>query len=151
MRKKWPGIFVILTICFIWGNSLLPASMSREFSNFVRDALNRVLFATPGFEAIEGTALLRKIAHATEFAVLGIAVTLFIKRCQKRPISAVLLCGVLVALIDETIQIFAAGRGSQIRDVWIDILGFLLGSTICLGIFYIKNKLEQGKAARPYH
>lgn len=151
MKKRWSGIFVILTICFIWGNSLMPASMSREFSNFVRDTLNRVLFAAPGSGVIEGTTLLRKIAHATEFAVLGIAVNLFAIKCCKRPISAVLLCGVVVALIDETIQIFVAGRGSQIRDVWIDILGFLLGSAICLSIVYIKNKLEQRRMARPYH
>ena len=34
-----------------------------------------------------------------------------------------------VAFIDETIQIFS-GRGPQIRDVWVDLLGASIGLLI---------------------
>ena len=149
MKRRWSGVFVILIICFIWGNSLMPARISKEFSNFVRDILNAVFFSAHDSAGIKGTAVLRKIAHATEFAALGVAAALFVKRHWKRQIVTLLLWGVMVALVDETIQIFVAGRGSQVRDVWIDFSGFLLGCAICLGISYIKNRLRQKKAAAP--
>ena len=45
--------------------------------------------------------------------------------------GAVFLCGAAAALLDETIQLFAADRAGQIQDVWIDLGGFCTGVLIC--------------------
>lgn len=38
------------------------------------------------------------------------------------------MIGVLTALCDETIQLFAAGRSGRIQDVWLDIAGVSAGA-----------------------
>ncbi len=43
-----------------------------------------------------------------------------------------MLGGVLTALTDETIQIFSAGRSSQVTDVWLDFAGVLAGILVGL-------------------
>ena len=47
------------------------------------------------------------------------------------------LLGMLIGLIDETIQIFSE-RGSQIKDIWFDIIGTFIGA----GIIGILNLLR---------
>lgn len=43
-----------------------------------------------------------------------------------------LFSGLLVALTDETIQLFVPGRSGQVTDVWLDFLGILAGSVMYL-------------------
>ena len=72
---------------------------------------------------------IRKLAHATEFAALGVLTSAYAEvRGKKlhRSWPSIMLSGVLTALLDETIQIFN-GRTSAVRDVWIDSGGFALG------------------------
>ncbi len=74
--------------------------------------------------------LVRKMAHATEYSWLAMAV--FVRMClDKKKIRRykVLHMCFFVAFIDETIQIFS-GRGPQIRDVWVDLLGASIGLLI---------------------
>ena len=67
---------LILNLCFIWGNSLLPGELSGAFSNWVKDILAALL---PGDgESVGGGGLLRKLAHFTEFACLGAFLTRFL-------------------------------------------------------------------------
>lgn len=114
---------VILILLIIWGNSLLPASVSSEISGW----LARFLAGLPITTDIgAGEGLLRKLAHVLEFAALGVVLTLIRDRLNK-PWSLLLLCGVAVALIDETIQLFSPGRAGLVADVWIDMGGFCLG------------------------
>ena len=71
--------------------------------------------------------LVRKLAHFTEFAVLGLlAGMLFGGRC--RHLLAGLLFSAITALCDETIQLFAAGRSGRIQDVRLDIAGVSAGA-----------------------
>ena len=127
---------MILTLAFIWGNSLMPASISGAFSGFVKDLLSRFLRVV---EETEGDGVLRKIAHMTEFAALGTELCLvgFIHRWPK---SQVILCGLGVSLVDETIQLFVAGRNGAIRDVWIDMGGFFAGFVLCALVLQRKKK-----------
>lgn len=66
--------------------------------------------------------IVRKCAHMFEFFLLAVWVTLLLK--NKYP--TILLCGIITALLDETIQLYS-GRSSRVADVWIDTLGFILG------------------------
>ena len=130
-RWVWP-LAVGLTLCFIWGNSLLPASVSGAISQWVKELLNRLLWFLSGGPTMSGDGVLRKLAHASEFALLGAELTLWRgKTAEKLP--QVLLGGILAALTDETIQLFVAGRSGQVRDVWIDTLGVVIGcGAVCL-------------------
>lgn len=131
MRKKYLRFLYILlgcTLLFIWGNSLMPASVSGRISGFVKELLSLIF----GFvEDTEGDGLLRKLAHGLEFAALG-AELLLLGREKKWPRSQVILSGFLVSLLDETIQLFVEGRNGAIRDVWIDMGGFFFGCLICI-------------------
>lgn len=127
----------ILTLAFIWGNSLMPGTVSDAFSQRVGEVLSRIFGGVMDQE--EGHGVLRKLAHGTEYLVLGVELSLLL-RLWKKHWSQLLLCGVGAALIDETIQLFVEGRSGAIRDVWIDLGGFCTGCLICVGILALRNR-----------
>ena len=115
---------LILNLCFIWGNSLLPGEISGAFSDWVKSLLE-ALFPGDGSQA-PGGGLLRKLAHFTEFAGLGIWL-LWLFSMVKKPRILAFFCGTLAACIDETIQMFVPDRGPSLKDVAIDACGVLTG------------------------
>lgn len=76
--------------------------------------------------------LLRKCAHMTEYAILGILIDIqmhcyqLFQKERKYVIAAVILV-MLYACTDEFHQLFVAGRSGQFRDVMIDTCGGLIG------------------------
>ena len=120
--SKW---LIVLILCFIWGNSLLPGSVSGAISDAVKALLAFLLPGeVPGVTT--GGGLLRKIAHFAEFAALGWCLTWRFGMLEKRKSNA-LAFGVLAACVDETIQLFVPDRGPAIRDVLIDTCGVAAG------------------------
>lgn len=82
-----------------------------------------------------GTLLVRKVAHLTEYMVLGLIVSLVLKpyRQKKRAVWLfTLLTGPIVSVCDEFIvqQFISHGRTPSPFDVCVDSLGFLLGTAI---------------------
>ena len=73
--------------------------------------------------------LLRKLAHAAEFAVLGV---LFL-RAVERPALAFLLASAY-AVSDEIHQIFVPGRLGSPLDVLIDVAGVAVGIALALRV-----------------
>ena len=130
-RKRIILCSILLTalLAFIWGNSLLPGEESGDLSGFV----GRVLGALLPFLDLEsgiGSFILRKFAHFSEFAALGMVLCWLFGMTQSRKWLAFLLplvCGIAAACIDETIQLFSPGRYSSIVDVGIDSAGVLTG------------------------
>ena len=143
MKKKlWICIVLLaVNVLFIWGNSLLPASISGAISGWVRDLLAAVL---PGGTAEPGTGhgLLRKMAHFTEFACLG-GLLYWLFAMLKKPAWLALPCGIFVASVDETIQMFVPDRGPSIWDVYIDTSGVVLGMILLLVGYAIKRRKKQ--------
>ena len=137
-QRFWP-LLIVLTLCFIWGNSLLPASISGAISQWVKELVNQLLWFWKDGSLMSGDGLLRKLAHASEFALLGAELTCWRVKGITR-IQEVLLFGLLAALTDETIQLFVAGRSGQIRDVWIDLLGVLIGCLFVLVFRHLRRK-----------
>ena len=133
-KKRWVWwLLFALNLAFIWGNSMLPGAQSNHISDVFTTALRCLLQwgGTPGGGTIGHgvlSFLVRKAAHMTEFALLGVwSALLFLAPAPRAArLQPVALIGVVVPLIDETIQIFS-GRTSMVRDVWIDIAGFALG------------------------
>ena len=136
-------VLLILNVAFIWGNSLLPAEYSRALSGFVGDILALFLPASGPGEGGEGQHILRKLAHFTEFACLGLLLSWLMYMLYKprwECVALPLLTGILVAAVDETIQFFIPERGPRISDVGIDTLGVLLGIVLINVFISIKQK-----------
>ena len=128
-------VLIILTLALIWGHSLLGREASSEESGFVMELLEPVLEMVVG-EGNVTEFLVRKLAHFTEFFVLGLEVLTFFAYRKSLFSQAFLLAlthGFFAAFLDETIQIFS-GRGPMIQDVWLDVSGFAVGASLMLGI-----------------
>lgn len=115
-----------LWLAFIWGNSLLPGDESGAIS----DNVGRILALIFGPWVEQATFLIRKLAHFSEFAILGFLLSWNGKLRQVKSMSFPVLLGLLAAMTDETIQRFVPGRGSMVTDVWIDFSGVLVGSFV---------------------
>lgn len=129
IRKAAAVVFLLFWVAFIWHNSMEGAGMSGIRSIRITNAVNGLLW--------EGMAVtehaVRKLAHFLEYAVEGI-LTVFLfwafKISVRKDVYAGMLLGVMTALIDETIQLFSAGRDGAVGDVWIDLGGFVLGFSL---------------------
>lgn len=142
-NKRLCVLLLVCNVVFIWGNSLLPASISGAISQWLH-ALLQSLF--PGGKPSQGDGLLRKLAHVSEFALLGALLSWnFLLRGRKMPrwAGASLVCAWAVACVDETIQRFIPGRGPSVRDVLIDTAGALLGIGMFLGIKMLLQKYRK--------
>ena len=134
MKKRVLTILIVITIAFVWIHSMMPGEVSSDESGFVFEVLAPFLkLILP--DRIVTELLIRKMAHFTEYAVLGIELAFYLKTVYAvnlRNYVYLAYSGATVAFIDETIQIFS-GRGPAIADVWIDIAGLVTGSAIiCL-------------------
>ena len=139
-------LLLILNLAFIWGNSLLPGEESSELSSGVVAWLMEMLdTAVPG-----GEFLVRKIAHFSEFACLGLLLTWLFRLLGQSGIHSCtmpLLCGSLSALVDETIQVLTPDRGPSVIDVWIDTAGVTAGILVLLMVYRLirrKNLKSNG-------
>ena len=137
-RLRLCAVLTVVNLLFIWGNSLLPGSVSGAISGWVRDVL---AFLLPGGAEApdDGHGLLRKIAHITEFACLGALLTWLLAMLRKKLWPA-LIGGCLAAVVDECIQCFVPDRGPSVWDILIDASGVLVGTGILI-IYIAKNKI----------
>lgn len=141
-KIRFWAIMIICNILFIWGNSLLPGSVSGAISKFVSYVVYQVILGQPG-SGEGGHGLLRKVAHFTEFACLGAFLTRFMFLLN-RPRLLALAGAFLVACCDETIQRFVPDRGPSFRDVLIDTSGAVIGMTLLfVGYAYVKRRKKQ--------
>ena len=139
MKKRVLTILIAANLALIWGNSLLPGVSSETVSGGVLAFLGRFL---PMLLTEAGHTFLRKAAHFSEFALLGL---LFggRHRLVKGDTPVHLMgFGLAVACIDETIQIFTPDRASSLIDVWIDTSGFALGLVVIFIGYTIYNKIK---------
>ncbi|MCQ2530237.1 MAG: VanZ family protein [Lachnospiraceae bacterium] len=139
MKKHIPlTILIILTILFIWGQSVLPASTSASESSWVMDLVRPFLelFTGPGNVTAH---LVRKLAHATEYFVLGCEAALWCRwklKGRKRIVKFLILLafGLVVAFIDEGIQFFSPGRSMEFLDMMIDLSGVTVAGLVFMAI-----------------
>lgn len=134
---------LVTNILFIWGNSLLPGSVSGAISQRARDLL-AALFGSGNENPDAGHGLLRKLAHFTEFACLG-ALFAWLFGMLRKPVLFALPCGFLVACMDETIQRFVPNRGPAFMDVLIDTSGALVG----IGLLFLGYTIRKKQVKQP--
>lgn len=137
-RLRLCTALLLCNLAFIWGNSLLPGQVSGALSDCVKEILDNLF--SGGMPSQSGSGLLRKLAHFTEFAALGLLLCWLLGMLQKSPLAAFSLAAA-AACIDETIQIFVPGRGPGIKDVCIDSCGAAAGILLLhFGHTYWKKK-----------
>ena len=137
-RLRLCTALLICNLVFIWGNSLLPGEVSGAFSDWVKAILAK-LFSGDADDS-SGGGLLRKVAHFTEFAALGLCLAWLHGMLQKGKLRP-FLWGVLAASVDETIQRFVPDRGPSVKDVCIDSAGVLTGIILLwIGHDYFKRR-----------
>lgn len=85
--------------------------------------------------------IIRKMAHITEYFILGILVLNFINefKIDKKIVVSILICFIL-ASFDEFHQLFIPDRTGRLLDVFIDMIGASLGILI---LSLIKNHKKQ--------
>ena len=129
MKKRFlfPVIGLLCWIIFIFTRSLQPANLSTMESQWVLDLIQAILPFDVSMHFV------RKAAHFIEFAVLGCLARLAFGTRFQGWLSSFLfavITGVVVALCDETIQLFVSGRTGQIQDIWLDTAGAFMGAVI---------------------
>lgn len=139
-------LLTVGVIIFIFSNSresgIDSSSRSQQLTRFINYALHSVNIPWKVSEH-----MVRKAAHFLEYALLGFFVALtaasFTARKLLRGIIAFPAC-LAVAVIDENIQRFSAGRTPSKIDVLIDFCGSSFGICFALGILiwvlYITRK-----------
>lgn len=148
---KWVWALLAAVLLFIWGNSLLPPSWSWRVSGVVQEAVEQVL----PVEQADGQLgkprgfTVRKLAHMSEFALLGALLALLTCAHSRRDrVALILLLGLLAALLDETIQKFT-GRTSSVLDVWLDFSGVVLGLFLARLLFFLRRRRQDGSSGQP--
>ena len=133
MKKKYKLVLVILWMILIFIMSSFNATESNSQSSII------VNFALTVFN-IKNISLLtlviRKLAHFSEYLVLGLLIYNYFKDCDKKIYSSILIC-FAYAISDEIHQLFVSGRSFQIGDIIIDTIGAIIG---ILMFYLIKNK-----------
>lgn len=135
------SLSLVLTLCFIWGNSLLNINKSSSVSSGLYLKLAPVFNAIFG-EGVITHAIFRKLAHFSEFFILAVEIFLLLISLKRQPLETLvftLLFGLFSAVLDEILQVFS-GRGSSLVDVFIDFSGVVSACLIVFGLFKILSK-----------
>ncbi len=88
--------------------------------------------------------VLRKLAHAVEYAILGALLVRALRRS-----SWALALGVAYAVSDEIHQSFVPGRQGALLDVLIDSVGVVAGTLLASLPRDARRRPERGLAIRP--
>ena len=162
---------MLLSMWVIFGFSAQSAEQSTRTSSRVVDEVIR-LFVPDYSELSESrqteladriTIVVRKMAHALEYAMFGFFLHLhvwawrqWVRRLVRRgkPASRrfrlpwwiwTLLIGCLYAVTDEIHQGFVADRAPRVTDVVIDAAGLAAGMAVCALVILVVTRIRQRK------
>lgn len=132
---------LILTVgwmLLIFGFSSQTGAESGSLSALLSEPITKLLIRFADDSSTEAESALfsrvdigvRKIAHFTEYAILGGLLVLLFRIRRVRLIWLPWLIGTLYAVTDEWHQSFSPGRSCDPKDVLIDACGVLIGVLI---------------------
>lgn len=146
--KRWILYILLgLIVFFIWDNSMQNGGSSDGFSLIFAETFAHIVNKL-GFHGNIWTLnrIVRKLAHLTEFTILGSLLYTILRRyITYGTVIKTIGLGMLIASLDEFIQLFSPGRSSQISDVLIDTVGVIIGILIVKLAYYIKYKISTFK------
>lgn len=135
-------VLTVTAVAAIFYNSSLSAVESTEQSSPLTELVNSFLSSLHIPLTLEETVI-RKTAHFTEYAVLGTLLTVTVHLYAKKRSRTLLLAlppGAAVAVCDELIQLFPAGRSCEVKDMLIDFCGIVFAALIVTLIISIIEK-----------
>lgn len=143
---------VILTSLMIFNFSAAPGYKSKTLSHKVTEKVvdvpenvNETDMLKIGFTFKQLHAIVRKIGHILEFALLG-AFTFMLSKSYNLSLKACIVISLsyclLFAISDEIHQLFVDGRAGRVKDVIIDFLGSSLGVALTHLVKKRKNQIN---------
>lgn len=143
-------ILLIGTMILIFGFSGQDGTQSKGISTKISEG---ILNLSPKYKEMQGqeqkkvlqrtNAVIRKIAHFSVYTLFGVLLmALVIKTNVKYRWKMIipLLIGLIYAISDEIHQVFSPGRTPKVTDIYIDMLGVLLGTLLVLLVTKIYDK-----------
>lgn len=141
--KRWILYILLgLIVFFIWDNSMQNGGSSDGFSLLFAETFVPIVNKL-GFHGNIWTLnrIVRKLAHLTEFTILGSVLYTILRRyITYGTVIKTIGLGMLIASLDEFIQLFSPGRSSQISDILIDTVGVVIGILVVKLVHYIRYK-----------
>ena len=140
IRALLLAVLMLWTV-FIFARSLKSADDSTMESAFFLDLVRRFIPSASMY-------FVRKLAHFTEFFVLGCLSSAFFQRIageKKKPLAAgaaAASCyGLAAAVTDELLQLSSPGRSCQVSDMLLDLSGVLAAAVLsALLLFFIRRR-----------
>lgn len=140
--KRWILYIVLcLIVFFIWDNSLQNGGTSDGFSLIFAEWLAPIADKLGFYGNIWAlNRIIRKLAHLTEFTILGGVLYVVLRRyIEYGTVVKTIVVGIVIASLDEFIQLFSLGRSSQLSDVLIDTVGIIIGISVVKLTYYISH------------
>jgi len=140
MKKTVKLLLLIIWMALIFFFSAQPDVQSEETSNLAAEIIYRIyaFLMANNVHIEQGEFMLRfiqpirKLAHFTEFMILGILIFINMMEYTDRKIALKsFVLGTAYAVSDEIHQLFVKNRYCSISDMLIDSAGCLLGIIIC--------------------
>lgn len=151
MKKAIIIVLCLLSFGFIFYNSTKPGDASNEKSYEILNRIRTEYRELQGEEAKQYKNLptssreeklnliIRKNAHAFEYCILAIFVSLILfqfKLQGRRAIIYIMFICLFYAVLDEFHQLYVPGRTSSVRDVLIDFTGSIIGMAFYYTVHY---------------
>ena len=131
----WTLLILWMLFIFIMSsfNGVMSSNQSGSIATVIYNIFNISNTAKVSF-------IIRKCAHVSEFFILGILVINLISKYNVKYsyLISFIVC-VLYASSDEFHQLFVPGRSGQVTDIFIDMIGVVLGLSIYCLIKYFKS------------
>ena len=140
--KRWILYIVLcLIVFFIWDNSLQNGGNSDGFSLIFAEWLAPIADKLGFYGNIWAlNRIVRKLAHLTEFTILGGILYVVLRHyIEYGTVVKTIGVGIVIASLDEFIQLFSLGRSSQLFDVLIDTVGIIIGISVVKLTYYISH------------
>lgn len=145
MKKRWIyGALCLIWMFVIFGMSNAQGEESQGMSDTIVIFLSKILPFVSYNDT--WTFIVRKLAHFSEYAILGMLYYLFFSTYRiigKKQILILIGCVFAYACSDEFHQLFMEGRAGQFRDVCIDTAGGATGILLWHWIYTYVLKYKQ--------
>ena len=146
-------LMIVSTVGFAYVNSIMPPAVSEQQSGTVGEIISQIIPPTTPLGSFV-QQYLRKIAHFTEYGLLGAELAIYViffTENKKKWVPVSILFAFFVGFIDETIQVFS-NRGPSVMDVWLDFAGCLTYSALTYAvaavIYLVLSRIRRRTAER---
>lgn len=149
-RSIWSFILAAY-ILFIYSNSMHTAQSSSAQSGLVLEMMRQAMEALGVSGSWITEHVIRKSAHFGEYTVLGMLLLQWVRAYgfeRKTRVLILVIFGFMTPFVDETIQLFVAGRSGQISDVWLDGCGVVFGIILLYAVLQTLGRRRRKKIGK---